>query len=258
MCLRRDDDRGRSGRVAYTEAGQNIVTTKSHAMKQAIIYCRFSPRPNAEECTSNEHQERRCREYCRRKGYHVVRVFQDDAVSGGVLDRPKLSEAIDSLHAGHVLVVDNSDRLARDMLVSLTIRHQVDRAGAKVEFADGSPDSTTAEGELMQNILAAFAAYERRRIRERTAAGLARKQAAGEWLGRPPIGFRLDRNTRSLVEDEKEQHAIEWIAGYAMKGLPATKIAALVTREFGPCRGKPWTAKTVRKIVAQGPGRNVC
>jgi DNA invertase Pin-like site-specific DNA recombinase len=38
---------------------------------------------------------------------------------------------------------------------------------------------------LYANILAAFANFERERIRERTYAGLARARAQGKKLGRP-------------------------------------------------------------------------
>jgi DNA invertase Pin-like site-specific DNA recombinase len=40
-------------------------------------------------------------------------------------------------------------------------------------------------GMLYANILAAFANFERERIRERTYAGLARARAQGKKLGRP-------------------------------------------------------------------------
>lgn len=43
-----------------------------------------------------------------------------------------------------------------------------------------------AAGKLHAHILAAFAAFERERIREQTLWGLARARAQGKRLGRPP------------------------------------------------------------------------
>ena len=218
-------------------------------MKKAIIYCRFSPRPNADECQSNERQEERCRAYCLQKDLEPVGHECDFAVSGKVLARPGLDAAIDALEPGMVLVVDTCDRLARDMLVSLTIRHQVDKAGATIEFADGSPSDTTPEGELFQNILAAFASYERSRIAARTSAGLRRKQAAGQHLGKAPVGYRVDPGTKELIEHVGEQKAIgtiliDWPDGYSSR-----TVASIVTTRHGLFRGKPWSARTVRRII---------
>ena len=218
--------------------------------KQAIIYTRFSPRPNAAECDSCMKQRKRCIQYCANKkiGLRGVRVFSDEAVSGGDLIRPGLMEAINALKPGMVLVVDSSDRLARDMLVNLTIRQQVADAGATIKFADGSPCEDTPEGKLFQNILAAFSAYERDRIRLRTKQGLARKRKNGErTTSKIPIGWKLNPDDpKRLVKHFGELNAIRRMCCLASRGLSSKKIAV---RLFGSCRGKPWSDRTVRKML---------
>lgn len=221
-------------------------------MTQAIIYTRFSPRPDADECKSCEKQEDRCREYCQRKEYTVADAFADKDVSGKALNRPGLGAALEALVPGMVFVVDSSDRLARDMLVNLTIRYQVERAGCQIEYADGSPVSNTPEGELFANILAAFAAYERARFARRTKAGLAKKKARGEWLGRVPIGWRIEKETKRLVRNEDEQAAIAWAVELSKWGLSSDQIAPMLTADAGSCRGKPWKGRTVRKLLTRG------
>ncbi|MFZ5832271.1 MAG: recombinase family protein [Planctomycetota bacterium] len=225
-------------------------------MKNAVIYTRFSPRPGADECKSNERQEERCRAYCERRGYQVKGVYPDVCVSGAVLCRPGLTAALAALEPGDVLVVDTSDRLARDMLVSLTIRHQVDCAGCALEFADGSPTHTTPEGKLFANMLAAFAAYERDKIARRTKAGLARKRDGGMWLGKPPIGYRFDRKTKRLVPEPREQEALALIRLMVDSGATTKEIADSLTEHCGLLRGKPWTERTVRKVLARQEQRN--
>jgi len=54
-------------------------------------------------------------------------------------------------------------------------------------------DFTTATGQLMFHLLAAFAQFERELIRERVRAGLANARAKGKVLGRP----------RKLVDPEQ-------------------------------------------------------
>ncbi len=217
--------------------------------KQAIIYTRFSPRPNAAECDSCKKQDERCREYCRQHEYPIRAIYWDEDVSGGIIDRIGLQSAFEALHPGDILVVDSNDRLARDMLVNLTIRQQVANAGATIEFADGSPCEDTPEGKLFQNILAAFSAYERDRIRLRTKQGLARKRENGErTTSKIPIGWQLDPDDpKRLVKHHGELNAIKKMFRLRVKyELSSEGIAG---RLNGSCRGKPWSARTVRKML---------
>lgn len=221
-------------------------------MKQAIIYTRFSPRPNAKECTSCYNQEIRCFAYCKQKEHEVQGTYGDEGITGGTLDRPQLQAAIAALEPNNVLVVDSGDRLARDMLVNLTIRHQVAEAGATIEYADGSPSTTTPEGELFTNMLAAFAQYERSRISFRTKRGLAKRQANGEFFGKPPVGWMRDPgNSKKLVKCSLEQAAMEEAKCLAEIGRTSEHIAEVLTNYYGQFRGKPWSARTVRKIIAE-------
>ncbi len=45
-------------------------------MKRAILYARYSPRPDADKCLSNERQIERCREFCERKSYDIAGEYQ--------------------------------------------------------------------------------------------------------------------------------------------------------------------------------------
>jgi putative DNA-invertase from lambdoid prophage Rac len=182
---------------------------------------------------------------------HGYQFYADRSVSGGELNRPQLSQAIDALNDGDVLIVDRPDRLARDMLVYITICHQVAQRGATVVFADGSPPDTTPEGKLFQMILAAFAAYERDRIRARTRNGLRRKREQGIHLGKCPIGFKRDPETKALVADAHEQSAIGYILDRCRVKYNVDAVTAALNEVHGPLRGRPWTARTVRKVIAR-------
>jgi len=220
-------------------------------MRIAICYTRFSPRPDAGECKSNEKQEERCRAYCLRNGYHVAHCFGDAAISGGQADRPGLEAALRELKPGMVFVVDSSDRLARDLLINLTTRARITNAGGIIEFADGSPNTETPEGVLMQNILAAFAEYERARIAMRTKVGLKKKKDLGQHVGRIPIGYQIDSETKKLTLHGQEQKVIKYIRSLddiAWKHAGSREIAEYITDVFGLCRGKKWSQRSVRRI----------
>jgi DNA invertase Pin-like site-specific DNA recombinase len=222
-------------------------------MKQAIIYCRFSPRPDADTSKSNDQQNTRCCDYCYHKKYDVIARYNDEAVSGKQLHRPQLSALLASLRntPGAVVVCDTADRLARDMLVMLTIRHQIEQVGCTLEFADGTADFSTPEGELFANILSAFAQYERCKFSRRTKAGLAKKKANGEYLGRPPLGYQVVN--KHLTEHPGEMMVLRAIRTFSIEYPLASSqyIAEEITRVWGDCRGSPWSARTIRKILAK-------
>jgi len=221
-------------------------------MKQAVIYTRFSPRPDADTSKSCEQQEGRCIAYCKKMGHEIWEYFPDKNVSGKTLCRPALKAMLESLKPGMVVVVDTGDRLARDMLVELTIIHQIERAGCTIEYADGSPSRTTPESRLFRGILAAFAQYERERYAARTKAGLKKKRERGEWQGKPPIGWQYDKASKRLVENPLEQAAIIFIKQEAKLGKNSNEIAEFINAHYSSkIRGKPWSARTIRKILAQ-------
>lgn len=228
-------------------------------MTIAIIYTRFSPRPDVDQCSSCEKQEERCILHCGKKGYRIVASFPDPDVSGGALRRPGLEAAIERIgtltranptEGKVVLVVDSVDRLARDMLVNLTIRHQVEKAGGRIEYANGTPVNDTPEGKLFSNILAAFAAYERDRVRHATSRGMKKRQANGEWFGKPPVGFMLDPECKTrLIKCPLEQEAIIEAGHLLRNGYSVEQIAIELGILIGLFRGGPWTVKTVKKML---------
>jgi DNA invertase Pin-like site-specific DNA recombinase len=111
-----------------------------------------------------------------------------DRVSGTKRERPGLDTCLNAIKKGDTLVVWRLDRLGRSMqhLVNVV----ADLKGRGVGFKslrDGAIDTTTASGELVFNIFAALAQFERELIRERTMAGLSAARARGKLGGRKPV-----------------------------------------------------------------------
>src|SRR5437762_942346 len=101
-------------------------------MTQAVVYGRFSPRPNPEECDSVEKQLERCRAYCTGHGYEVVAEFHDKDLSGGRADnRPGLQDAIaTACRQKAVLCVYSLSRLARCTRDAIDLAERLNAAGA--------------------------------------------------------------------------------------------------------------------------------
>ncbi len=114
----------------------------------------------------------------------VERIFTDRA-SGKNLDRPAWKECRQMLRAGDVLVVVRLDRLGRSLVDLIATIRTLGQAGVEFRSLTESIDTTTPGGQLMFQIVGAFAEYERSMIQTRTREGLAAARARGARIGRP-------------------------------------------------------------------------
>lgn len=113
-------------------------------------------------------------------------VHQETA-SGATRARPVLSELLERLRTGDVLVVWRLDRLGRSTLDLLSIVRDLEERGAALRSLGDAIDTSTASGRLVLTVLSAIAQMERERGLERVAAGIAAaRQRPGYRHGRPP------------------------------------------------------------------------
>jgi DNA invertase Pin-like site-specific DNA recombinase len=123
------------------------------------------------------------------------RIYQDTA-SGGKSDRAGLTQMLDKLHAGDVVVVVKLDRLSRSLADLLNIVERIGKAGAGFRSLGENLDTTSSAGRAMMQMIGVFAEFERSIIRERTKAGLAEARKAGRKLGRR---FKLSEADRQQI-----------------------------------------------------------
>jgi DNA invertase Pin-like site-specific DNA recombinase len=222
-------------------------------MTKVILYARFSPRRNAEQCESIDMQFEMCRDYCRKQGYEIASEYSDHALSGSEEDRPGLWNAIEALKRGYLLIVYRLDRLARSVYLSYIIEQAVQKRNAKIVSISG--EGTWQDGpedELVRRILQALAEYERKVIAARTKAAMLRHQANGRRMsGEPPFGFAVDPdNPACLIENVTEQETIQRIVTLKQCGMPLRAICRQLQEEGAKCRnGGKWHHTTVKSII---------
>lgn len=235
----------------------NVKVGKPTRSTRAVIYARFSPRRNAEECESIETQMELCRAYCGKHGYAVAGEFQDRERSGDDEDRPGLWDAIAALGHGNVLIVYKLDRLARLVYLSEVIRRQVERAGARIESVnEQSTNGDTPEDALIRQILQAFGEYEKKVIAARTSAAMRRHQLAGRRMGRTdrlPYGWKIDpADPKRMIEDTQEVAAMAAAKALKATGMSLRQIGiALAISGYPPRTGTRWSAEAVRSILPE-------
>jgi DNA invertase Pin-like site-specific DNA recombinase len=207
--------------------------------RTAVGYVRVSSLGQVESGAGLTDQRRAIRTECDRRAWVLSTVCADNGASGGSIDRrPALREALDTLRSGQasVLVTAKLDRLSRSVLDFAALMARAEREGWAIVVLDVNVDTSTPSGEMMANVVAAFAQYERRLISDRTKRALAVKQAEGVRLGRP----------RSIPDEVRFQ-----IASMRCSGLSYRAIAAALNADDVPRgqRGIKWWPSTIQNVL---------
>lgn len=166
----------------------------------------------------------------RLRGWDVVHVV-DAGWSGSHLDRPGVQDLLGRLGRGDVVIVAKLDRLSRSVSDFASLLNIARRRGWALVALDLGVDTSTAVGELVANLMAAVAQWERRVIGARTKEAMAAARLKGVLPGR-----------RSAVPPELQARVIaEREAGATMREIAATLNSdGLVT-----VTGSPWSHSSV-------------
>ena len=159
------------------------------------------------------------------------RNIHSDVASGAKVERPGLKACLGYLVAGDVLVVWKLDRLGRSLPHLVTLLEELRGRGVLFRSLTEGMDTTTPSGELLFNVVASLAQFERSLIRERVNAGLEAARLRGRVGGRP-----------RAITDEK----MELIADALVQGRSKAEVA----RAFGVSRA------TLHREVKRREGRN--
>ena len=175
--------------------------------KRAAIYVRVST-----DRQTVENQVRELRQIAERRGWEVVKEYDDAGISGskGRNDRPGLDEMLKDAQRRRfdVVMAWAIDRLGRSLIDLLGTIQQLETCGVDLYLDQQAIDTTTPTGRLMFQITGAFAEFERSMIRQRIRAGLRRAVEAGKQLGRPKIDPALEKRIQSQLRAGKGMLAI--------------------------------------------------
>jgi DNA invertase Pin-like site-specific DNA recombinase len=160
--------------------------------------------------------------------------------------RPVRDEVLRSLKPGDTLVVWKLDRLGRSLTDLEAIVNGLERRGVKFRSLTEHIDTSTAQGQLFFQILAAFAEFERTLIIERTTAAKQHMIANGKHPGGPRLfGFEKDH----VTVIEAEQALLLEAASRLLAGEPEP-VSRVVddwnTRGVPSSTGRTWKVTALR------------
>ena len=153
------------------------------------IYARVSTSDKDQDPTT---QLLPLREFCQAQGWTIASEFVDHASATDLRGRTAWRNLLDQAAKRRVdtILVWKLDRAFRSVAHMATTVEQLRRWGVGLRsysepWLDTSGSSPV--GDLMLNILASFAQFEKALIAERVRAGMARAKKQGRRLGRPPV-----------------------------------------------------------------------
>ena len=199
--------------------------------------------------------------FSREKGWPITGIYKDEGWSGGVMERPELDRLRDDAQKAvfDAVLINDVDRLARDVAHLGVIKRDLERHGIKVIFRK-LPTDTSPTYNLMVNILGSFAEFERELITDRTRRGRRHKvEVRKQYLGgNTSYGYRyvpMDRvagreGVLEIIPDEATvvRRMFEWVD---CEGLSARRVLhRLNEREIPPKKAAAtWAKSSVLRIL---------
>jgi DNA invertase Pin-like site-specific DNA recombinase len=165
------------------------------------------------------------------RGVRCDQIFWDDAVSGSIMKRRGLDDALNVVSTGDEFIVWSFSRLGRSMWEMLSIVVDFERRGIKFRsLCEPYLDSSTPVGRGIIALLGSFAEQQRIDLIKNTRAGMASAKARGVHIGRP-----RKLNAIDVREAQREIEAGQELAALARAyNVSPLTLARALKRQDGP------------------------
>ncbi len=229
------------------------TATALHLARRAVVYLRISQDRNGNEL-GVARQRRDCLDLCKRLGYEVVAIFEDNNVTASKRKaRRGFRGAVDALVSGQAdtLVTWHLDRSLRDARELEDLIDAVEHRGVIVNTVSGGDfDLSTSDGRTMARVTNAFSIKEGDDKARRVARKHLELAEAGKLSGGPrPFGWAEDRKTLHKTEAPLLGEAVDRVlAGETLHAISVDWNARGITT----ANGKAWRSSTLRMILTGG------
>jgi site-specific DNA recombinase len=224
---------------------------------KAVIYTRVSTDEQAKSGLGMEAQEKACRAYAKKLGVQDVVLHSDNGISGSreIAKRPGLTAALACLEKGDFFIVAKLDRIARELIISISVQELVKKRGCKLISVNGEgSESTGIDGLIQSTIFSLFAHVERESTRQRTRNALNVKRLRNERIGTIPYGSKIARDGIKLLPNAKEIEVIRKVkrlrrSGNSYRDIVDRLNSARVTTRTGAPWGKTQIVRILKKNI---------
>ena len=199
-----------------TEGAEQMELDLTQLSNDPVIYgyARVSTKGQARDGNSLEAQTK---ELLSNGASEVI----SDAYTGSVMDRPELDRLLKRLKRGDTLMVTKLDRIARSLTQGIELINGLIERGIRVHVLNMGVMDNSPTGQLIRNVMLAFAEFERNMIMQRTREGkqIARTKE-GYREGRPKkYGRQQMDHAMQLLQDHSYSQVSE------MTGISTATLA---------------------------------
>lgn len=235
---------------------------------RAAAYCRVSTGRQADGDLSLPDQQRQIEAYCRRKGWHLVRVFVEPGASARDDERPifraMIAEAVSGARPFDHVVVHSLSRFFRDealgeLYVRRLRKHQVSLQSVTQEI--GSDPLS----DLARRVVGLLDEHTSKETAKHTLRSMEENARQGYWNGsRPPFGYCVIsagtkgiRTKKKLAIDEAEAEVVRRIFALYLEGekgsgpMGLKAIAAYLNVEGLRMRGRLLSLRLIHLILCR-------
>lgn len=185
------------------------------------------------------------------KHYKIDKIFKETVSGGAELHKRKaLLELLETIKKDDQIIVMRFDRLSRDTIQSGWIRQEIlKRKATLLSIENPKQDSTS---KLIENILLAFAQFEKETTIWRINKAFENKKSKGEALGGkyPRYGYEFffENGIKKIRENKEEQEVIKRVK--KLKNRKPFKIAQVLQKEGAKSKGgKPISRLQIVRIL---------
>lgn len=214
-------------------------------------------------------QREACEKYAAANDIELVAEYRDEGITGKMEmeNREGLSTCIAAVREQSIglVIVEDSTRLARDLIVAEVLIREFQKSNVRVISASGGIDLTEGDdtnptAKLIRQILAAVSEFERccinlklRGARERIKAH-GRSPGAKNYSPDPILNKRAEgkKPFGHYPNESATLSTIKSLSGRITSEAIATRLN--MTAQFARS-GKPWSGSTIRKILKNEASR---
>lgn len=215
------------------------------------VYVRVSTDDQRDNGYSIDSQLRMIKEYCEKKDYSIVDVYNDAGHSGKDLMRPEMQRLLTDIKSKKIdkLIAIKVDRLTRNNYDGFWLLNYCEEHEVKIELILEPYDVSTANGEMIFGMNLVFGQRERKEIGARTKRAMEEMALEKIHPSKAPYGYVRNKNTGHLEIEPIESQVVKEIFELCKQGHSTRNIATIMHDNNAYLKQGKWLSDRVYKIL---------